>query len=295
MDTKTLDIRPDWTKQKYIDDHRIDLSTNVCFDAAIPTYEFDMNRYCDLSKSYRILSEYHEVYNRQICIGLGLSELIMRIMQLIHDKGWSMNSHHNSWQPIEMCRKLYKIPHGYDVLYLSNPHGTNGTKIDDYSQYLKDYKLVIIDEAYADFCEVPKVKLGQPDVLVLKTMSKSLALPGIRFGWAIGHEMLILELQNMRPAHVSIGGIDENLVSMLDEIPHHVKRMNQTKAYIEKTYQCIPSHGNYVLIKDYDKFTKQFHLKEFEDHARMALINRSMVTKNALNKEHPFFDRIKSD
>jgi histidinol-phosphate aminotransferase len=151
--------------------------------------------------------------------------------------------------------------------------------------------LVIIDEAYADFCEqMPKAKYGSPNVLVLKTLSKSLALPGSRFGYAFGHEVLINEIQNLRPAQVSLPGIESNLISILDEIPNHVKRMNATKAYIEKNYDCIPSHANYVLIKNYEKFARHFHVKELDGHCRMALINRNMVTKNALDKEHPFFD-----
>ena len=34
MDTKTLELRPDWTESQYPTGHKIDLSNNVCFDAA---------------------------------------------------------------------------------------------------------------------------------------------------------------------------------------------------------------------------------------------------------------------
>lgn len=291
MDIKNMDLRPSWSEDQYYHDYKIDLSTNVCFDAALPTYEFNMGQYTDASKCYNILSDYHSIYSRQIAIGLGLSELFMRIMSLVKERGWSFTAKHNSWQVVNMAQRLYQVPHGNDVCYISNPHGTLGTKIDDYSELFDQHKLVIVDEAYADFCDTPEIKLGSPNVLVLKTMSKSVALPGIRFGWAIGHEVIIHELQNIRPAHVCIGGISENLESMLNDIPDHVKRMNQTKAYIEKTYSCIPSHANYVLIKNYEKFAKHFHLKKLDGHARMALINRSMVTKSALDKEHAFFNR----
>ena len=291
MDTKNMDLRPDWTQDQYHHDYKIDLSNNVCYDAALPIYEFNYNTYSDASKCYKILSDYHGVNTRQLAIGLGLSELIMRIMLYVKEKGWSFSSYHNSWQPVHMCQKLYQIPHGNDVVFISNPHGTNGTIIEDYSELMQKHKLIIIDESYADFTTVPEVKLATPQFLVLKTLSKSIALPGARFGWAIGHEVMIHEIQNMRPAQVCIGGMENELVSILDEIPNHVKRMNQTKAYIEKTYHCIPSHGNYVLIKGYEKFQRHYHLKELDGHARMALINRSMVTKSALDKEHAFFNR----
>ena len=294
MDPKLLDLRPDWTKDEYHRDYKIDLSTNVCWDAGLPHFEFDYSRYSNTATCYKILSDYHGVYTKQLAIGLGLSELIMRVMQVIKDRNWTLTNL-SSWKPVSMAQRLYGIPHGQDVCYISNPHGENGKLIEDYKPYIDQYKLVIIDEAYGDFCETPSVNLGSSNVLYLKTMSKSLAMPGIRFGWAVGHEPLIFEIQNSRPAHVCIGGLAENLPAMLDEIPHHVKRMNATKAYIEKTYTCIPSQANYVLIKGYEKFSKHFHLKEFEGHARMALINRNMVTKSALNKEHPFFDRVESN
>lgn len=291
MDTKTVDLRPDWTVDQYHHSYKIDLSTNVCFDAGLPTFEFDYSRYCDASKCYSTLADYHEVSSKQLAIGLGLSELIMRVMLIVKNRGWSMTILHNSWKPVSMAQKLYGIPHGDDVCFISNPHGTDGKVLDDYGPYLEKYKLVIVDESYADFTEVPEKKLGSHQLLLLKTMSKSIAMPGIRFGWAVGHEILINEIQNLRPAQVCIGGMDYNLPSMLSEIPHHVSRMNQTKTYIQKNYDCIPSHGNYVLIKNYEKFQRHFHLMEFDGHARMALINRSMVTKNALDKEHAFFDR----
>jgi histidinol-phosphate/aromatic aminotransferase/cobyric acid decarboxylase-like protein len=291
MDTKNLGLRPAWDEDQYHHDYKIDLSTNVCFDAANPIWEFDLNSYVDTSRCYNILADYHSVNTRQIAIGLGLSELIMRIGLIIKERGLSMTSHHNSWKPIHMIQKLYNIPHGDDVCYVSNPHGTNGTRLESYDKLLDKHKLVIVDEAYGDFCDMPERKLGSSKLLILKTLSKSIALPGARFGWAIGHEPIINEIQNLRPAQVCIGGMTRNLVSILDEIPHHVKRMNQTKAYIEKNYNCIESHSNYVLIKNYEKFIRHYHLKEFDDHARMSLINRSMVTKSALDKEHAFFSR----
>jgi len=291
MDTKNLGLRPAWDEDQYHHDYKIDLSTNVCFDAANPVWEFDLTSYTDASRCYDILSQYHDVNTRQIAIGLGISELIMRICCIIKERGMSMTTHHTSWQPIQMAQRLYNIPHGDDVCYISNPHGTNGTLLESYDDLLDKFKLLIVDEAYGDFCEMPERKLGSAKLLVLKTLSKSIALPGARFGWVIGHEPIIHEIQNLRPAQVCVGGITRNLISILDEIPHHVKRMNQTKAYIEKNYNCIESHGNYVLIKNYEKFARHYHLKEFDEHARMALINRSMVTKSALDKEHAFFSR----
>ena len=290
-----MDLRPDWTQPKYDSLGKIDLSVNVCHDVKLPKFEFDYSMYSETSKCYNILSDYHGVYARQIAIGLGLSELFMRIAAVIKENEWSMRVVGSpTWSVPAMTQKLYGIPHGDDVVYIANPSGNTGEYVDT-EEWNDKCKLLIVDEAYADFTDMPKTKFNTK-TMILKTMSKSLSLPGIRFGWAIGYEPIIAQIQNMRPAQVCIGGVEDQLINMLDEIPHHVNRMNQTKKYLEKNYNCIPSHGNYILIKNSDKLQKFFKMKELNDGVmRMALINRQFVTKNALDKDHPFFNRTQPD
>jgi len=61
--------------------------------------------------------------------------------------------------------------------------------------------LVLIDEAYMDFCnESSAVELVDryDNLLVVRTMSKSYSLAGMRIGWAIGNENLISALRVVR-------------------------------------------------------------------------------------------------
>ncbi|MFZ5974634.1 MAG: histidinol-phosphate transaminase [Bacillota bacterium] len=60
--------------------------------------------------------------------------------------------------------------------------------------------VVLVDEAYIEFGKESAVCLVQeyPNLLVVKTFSKSHALAGLRVGYALGHEDLIQTLNNVK-------------------------------------------------------------------------------------------------
>lgn len=61
-------------------------------------------------------------------------------------------------------------------------------------------RVVIVDEAYADFDDQSAISLisGYPNLLVTRTFSKSYSLAGLRVGFALGHPELIEGLCRVR-------------------------------------------------------------------------------------------------
>ena len=75
-----------------------------------------------------------------------------------------------------------------------------------------------------------------------------------------------------------------------------IKKILFTKIIKQSLYTISILTINYILIKNSDKLQKFFKMKELNDGVmRMALINRQFVTKNALDKDHPFFNRTQPD
>lgn len=63
--------------------------------------------------------------------------------------------------------------------------------------------LVLIDEAYVDFAKDDCLDIARacPNVLVLRTLSKSFSLAGARLGFALGHPQVIAQLMKVKDSY----------------------------------------------------------------------------------------------
>jgi histidinol-phosphate aminotransferase len=63
--------------------------------------------------------------------------------------------------------------------------------------------LVLIDEAYVDFAEADSLQIARscPNVLVLRSMSKSFSLAGARLGFVFGHPSVIEQLMKVKDSY----------------------------------------------------------------------------------------------
>ena len=87
------------------------------------------------------------------------------------------------------------------------------------------------------------------NIVVLRTLSKSLGQAGLRFSYAIGNESIINFLQMHRPSCASHSFMMPILEQLLDSISGHVDRMKQVKFYLEKEYKCSPTNANFVIFE----------------------------------------------
>src|SRR6516165_11718094 len=84
-----------------------------------------------------------------------------------------------------------------DLTFLANPNSPSGTTVSRTEINRLRERMdgpLVVDEAYADFAEenaLDLVKLGTKGVVVTSSFSKSYALAGIRFGFAVGDPQLI--------------------------------------------------------------------------------------------------------
>jgi len=63
--------------------------------------------------------------------------------------------------------------------------------------------LVLIDEAYVDFADHDALPIARacPNVLILRTLSKSFSLAGIRLGFVLGHPSVIAQLMKVKDSY----------------------------------------------------------------------------------------------
>jgi histidinol-phosphate aminotransferase len=100
-----------------------------------------------------------------------------------------------------------------DVVFLCNPNNPTGQYLDknEIEQILEAAErvdtLVVIDEAYVDFVmnAFPTHKFSMHNLIILRSLTKSFAIPGVRVGYAIASEAVIKELEKIKvPWSVSV-------------------------------------------------------------------------------------------
>jgi histidinol-phosphate aminotransferase len=126
-----------------------------------------------------------------------------------------------------------------------------------------DPPLVVLDEAYRDFCDDPEYPDGVellarfPRLLVLRTFSKIAALAGLRVGYAVGGLESIDRLDRVRaPYNVNRLGQVAALAALDD--PEHRERTRslvlEERAFLARElarrgFTFPPSQANFFLVK----------------------------------------------
>jgi histidinol-phosphate aminotransferase len=94
------------------------------------------------------------------------------------------------------------LPAGAHLTFLPNPNSPTGTQIPPAE--LADWPTpLVLDEAYVDFAATNGLGLVRESdrVVVTRTLSKSYALAGIRFGFAVGRPEVIRQLYKVKDSY----------------------------------------------------------------------------------------------
>ncbi|EKO3790856.1 histidinol-phosphate transaminase [Vibrio metschnikovii] len=127
----------------------------------------------------------------------------------------------------------------------------------------QDRAIVVMDEAYIDFCpEASTVDLLQtyPNLAILRTLSKAFALAGLRCGFTLASPAIInLLLKVIAPYPVPVPVADIALQALspsgLARTKFQVLDLSANRAYLQVGLQMVPGvevfegWGNYLLVK----------------------------------------------
>lgn len=156
------------------------------------------------------------------------------------------------------------------TLFLCNPNNPTGSLLskDEMSRLINLCKerevALIIDEAFIEFTEESKetliissaVKNGS--LVILRSLTKFFAIPGLRLGYAIGHKRMIAKIAKLQyPWNVNglaqlageavladKGYMDRTRIFVAKERQYMFERLNNIKAL-----KAYPSSANFTLCK----------------------------------------------
>ena len=145
------------------------------------------------------------------------------------------------------------------LVFLPNPNSPSGTLVSREQIIELAEKLpcpLLVDEAYVDFAPFSCVDLPArySNIMVSRTLSKSYALAGLRFGYLVAHPDIIHTLRKVNDSYntdtLSIAGA----TAAIDDqtwLADNVRRCNATRDRMtaglrEIGFDVIPSHANFV-------------------------------------------------
>ncbi|MDR3324503.1 MAG: aminotransferase class I/II-fold pyridoxal phosphate-dependent enzyme [Spirochaetaceae bacterium] len=153
---------------------------------------------------------------------------------------------------------------------IANPNAPTGIALDperllEIAHFqARNNAVVIVDEAYADFgadSVIPRLNSGAHDnILVVKTLSKSHSLAGLRVGYAVGSPQLIAALERMRDSFNSytLGAVAQaGAAAALREGAYYERTIRAIVAtrsrvsadLIGRGFTVLPSSANFIFIK----------------------------------------------
>ena len=148
------------------------------------------------------------------------------------------------------------------LFYMTNPNAPTGILYpkNEVARFCRRFKgVVVLDEAYVDFARANCVNLALQleNTLVLRTLSKSYSLAGLRIGYAIGPRKLIDALVKIKDSY-NVGRIAQALATAAigDQayMRANVRRIIATRRRLARElasmgFLVLPSDTNFIFVR----------------------------------------------
>lgn len=260
--------------------------------AAIERALSGLNLYPD-GQSYHLrhaLAERLGVAPEQVTVGNGADGIIMRTCMAYLDEGSEVIVSRSSFPVYDqfthaMRGTLVKTPlknYCLDLeamaqaigdktrlIFVCNPNNPTGTvvtaaQVDAFMARIPDHVLVAFDEAYyefVDFDEYPDtlqyIREGRPNVMTIRTLSKSYGLAGVRVGYAIASPEILAPLDRVKePFAVNLLAQVAGIAALEDDefLNRSVAANRAGKRFLYGEFdrlglRYVESQGNFVLVE----------------------------------------------
>jgi histidinol-phosphate aminotransferase len=160
-----------------------------------------------------------------------------------------------------------------NLTFLANPNSPSGTTVSlaEIARLReRNNGPLVVDEAYADFAEenaLDLVKRGTKGVVVTRSFSKSHALAGVRFGFAVANPELIQQLMKVKDSYncdvlsltAAAAAIEDQEYFRTTRSRILATRDRMEKRLAELGFLVCPSQANFVWCRRSDRAVKPIY------------------------------------
>lgn len=216
----------------------------------------------------QVIARHHGCLPENITVGNGSVEVIRTLCHTVLEPGKRYSVSPHTFAEYDLSARLAGAELSdedmADVIFLCNPDNPSGKLmsrnniLEKYSEDKNNSKIVCVDEAFIDLADPDQSVHDNYNngFFILRSLTKSFAIPGIRFGYGIGNSKLIASMEVMRPPW-TVNALAESVV--LSAFSKYIE-LAQSRILIQKEKQillkailnygwiCIPGSANYLLI-----------------------------------------------
>ena len=237
----------------------------------------------DASKLRKTIAKYHAVGEKQVFVGVGSDDVLANIFQSCFNSGKPILFPEITYSFYKVWARLYGIEYRMVPVredftidkndYINTENGgvviANPNAPTSIALPLADIKdiveanrdtVVVVDEAYVDFGGESALALldTHPNLVVVRTFSKSRALAGLRIGYAIASEQIIAVMESvkdcinsypMNRTAIEVGSASiEDEAYFKDRIQTIIKTREALTGGLKKLgFKVLPSSANFVF------------------------------------------------
>ncbi|MBI5235626.1 MAG: threonine-phosphate decarboxylase [Deltaproteobacteria bacterium] len=212
---------------------------------------------------------------------LASSGAVVNVLKLKEADGWALN----------LGRLDSALARGYDLFYIANPANPTGALIDKDTLIsvarvcAKRKTIMVVDEAFVDFCEHESLKreaIRLENVIVLRSMTKFYSMAGLRLGYVVACERLIKKLGvAMAPWSVNTLASFAGQAALKDTAYH-----GRTLEWFEKERVYLAKGlGSLSGVVVYPSAANFFMARLSGDYTNAALLKQSLFERRILIRE----------
>lgn len=279
----------------------------------------DIKYYPYYGKLLQKLADFHEVNIKNVILTAGADEAISAIfstfleigqtvltikpsfvMPRIYAKVNGLNfreiSYKKKWKFPE-DEFLKNIDENTDLIHLTTPNSPTGEVIGQ--EIIKKIvttardKIILIDETYANFCDISNLNLARKNenIFIVRSFSKDFALAGLRLGYVISSEENISNLRKyLSPYNVSNLSVKAGLAALNDigyfkkvkqELKQSKEMLIQGLKKLDNNIYPYPSETNFLCV-DFGQKAEFVYKKLLDNKIKVKYFKNIPLLENTM-------------